>query len=97
MQAKHSLPFERKLLITTSNAIHLRSQTGGRIVFECESAEGIMNACATTDNSSLLAVADSQLVLLHDTAQTRVKKHKLRYKDAGSIDPHRTEAHSYQA
>lgn len=78
MPVEHSLPFGRNLLITTSNSIHLRTSAGDKTIFECASADGIVNACAAPDNSSLLAIADSHGVLMHDTAQPRNKKHKLK-------------------
>ncbi len=84
MPVEHSLPFERSLFIATPNAIHLRSQTGANVIFECESAEGITNARVSTDNSSLIAIADSQVVLLHDTARKREKR--LRLKGGGVSD-----------
>lgn len=86
MPVEHTLPFERNLLITTPNAIYLRSQTSDKVVFECKSVDGIVSACAATDNSSLLAVADSQVVILHDTAQPREKKHKLNGGGVSIID-----------
>ncbi|KAF2621299.1 hypothetical protein BU25DRAFT_483102 [Macroventuria anomochaeta] len=82
MPVEHSLPFERSLFIVTPNAIHLHSQTGAKIIFECESTDGIINARVAANNSSLLAVTDSQIVVLHDTTRIRVKKHKLKGGDA---------------
>ncbi|KAJ4333134.1 hypothetical protein N0V87_007863 [Didymella glomerata] len=78
MPVEHSLPFNRNLLITTPDSIHLRTPAGDKTVFECQSADGIVNACAAPNNSSLLAIADSHGVTLHDTAQPREKKHKLK-------------------
>ncbi|KAF3035044.1 hypothetical protein E8E11_001029 [Didymella keratinophila] len=78
MPVEHSLSFDRNLLITTPNSIHLRTPAGDKTVFECESDDGIVNACAAPDNSSLLAIADSHGVLLHDAAQPRNRKHKLK-------------------
>lgn len=85
MPVEHNLPFERNMLITTPNAIHQRSRAGDMIVFQCESADGIVNARAATDNSSLLAVADSQVVVLHDIAQMREKKHMLKGGEASNF------------
>jgi hypothetical protein len=91
MPVEHSLPFNRNLLITTPDSIHLRTPAGDKTVFECQSADGIVNACAAPNNSSLLAIADSHGVTLHDTAQPREKKHKLKgggvsSKDHNSVD-----------
>jgi hypothetical protein len=78
MPIGHSLPFDRDLLITTPNSIHLRTPAGDKTVFECQSADGIVTACAAPDNSSLLAIADGHGVILHDTAHPRDKIHKLK-------------------
>lgn len=93
MPVEHNLPFERNLLITTPNTVHLRSQTGDRVVFQCESADGIAKAYAATDNSSVLAIADSQVVVLHDTTRPREKKHKLSGGDVSSSLKHHTMIH----
>lgn len=87
MPVEHSLPFGRNLLITTSNSIHLQTPTGDKTIFECASAGGIVNACAAPDNSSLLAIADSHGVLVHDTAQPRDEKHKLKDSSVSNKDP----------
>lgn len=78
MPVEHALPFDRNLLITTPKAIHLRTLAGDKTIFECESADGIVYACAAPGNSSLLAIADSHGVILHDTTQPRERKHKLK-------------------
>jgi hypothetical protein len=77
MLVEHNLPFQRNLLITTPNTIHVFSQNGDRILFECEATDGIVNAHAAPDNSSLLAIASRQIILLHDTIHSREKQHKL--------------------
>ncbi|KAF3033135.1 hypothetical protein E8E12_001616 [Didymella heteroderae] len=82
MPVEHTLPFNRNLLITTPKAIHLRAPTSNKTVFECESADGIVNASAAPDNSSLLAIADGHGVILLDTAHPRVRSHELK----GSTD-----------
>jgi hypothetical protein len=76
MLVEHNLPFQRNLLITP-DAIHLYSKNGDRVLFECEAADGIVNARVAPDNSSLLAIASRQIVLLHDTIHSREKQHKL--------------------
>ncbi|KAF3004352.1 hypothetical protein E8E13_009686 [Curvularia kusanoi] len=81
MPVEHSLPFHQNLLVTTPNTIYLFSRAGKRVLFECESAHGIVSARAAPDNSSLLAVASRQIVLLHDTKQPREEKHKLEGED----------------
>ncbi|KAF1923371.1 uncharacterized protein M421DRAFT_406859, partial [Didymella exigua CBS 183.55] len=77
MPVEHSLPFNYNLLITTPNTVLLRTLQGDQTIFECESANGIVNARAATNNSSLLAIADRHVVILHNTARPREKKHRL--------------------
>lgn len=78
MPVEHNLPFARSLFIATPNAIHWLSQTGGKLLFECESADGVVSTRASADDSGVLAVADSQVVILHDITREREKKHKLK-------------------
>lgn len=86
MPVEHTLPFNRNLLITTPKTIHLQTSTGDKTIFECESADGIVNACAVPGNSSLVAIADSQGVILHDTTQPRAKKHRLKGGNVSSTE-----------
>ncbi|KAF1842267.1 uncharacterized protein K460DRAFT_345953 [Cucurbitaria berberidis CBS 394.84] len=52
----HQLPIDHSLFITTPNAIQYRSQLIDKSLFECETASGIVNACASKDNSGLTSV-----------------------------------------
>jgi hypothetical protein len=74
-------PLDQNLFVATPNAIHLRSQLGRKTLFECETANGIVNARASKDNSSLFAVADGQVVILHDATRGQDRKYKLRNGD----------------
>jgi hypothetical protein len=78
MASPHQLPLGRGLFIATPNAVHLRSQRPDERVFECEATDGIANARASKDNSSLFAVADDQIVILHDATRSRDRKYKLK-------------------
>lgn len=89
MLVEHNLPSERNLLITTPDAIHLYSKNGDRVLFECEGSDGIVNARAAPDNSSLLAIASRQIVLLHDTIHSREKQHKLEGKGVSHLSANR--------
>ncbi|KAI4670251.1 uncharacterized protein J4E79_000532 [Alternaria viburni] len=75
------LPFDQSLFVATPNAIYLRSQLARKKLFECETANGIVNARASKDNSSLFAIADSQVVILHDATRSRDRKYKLKNGD----------------
>jgi hypothetical protein len=68
----------RGLFIATPNAVHLRSQLDETLF---EAANGIANARASKDNSSLFAVADYQVVILHDATRGKDRKYKLKKGD----------------
>jgi hypothetical protein len=85
MPLEHRLPFKHNLFIATPNSIYLHSQAGDKVLFQCDSSNGIVNALASRDNNGLLAVADSQIVILHDTARNRDRKHKLKGGDVTSV------------
>ncbi|KAI4653306.1 hypothetical protein J4E93_001068 [Alternaria ventricosa] len=81
MENSGRLPFDQSLFVATPNAIYLRSQLARKKLFECETANGIVNARASKDNSSLFAVADSQVVILHDATRSKDRKYKLKNGD----------------
>lgn len=78
------LPFERNLFIVTPETISLQAQLGDKTLFECETSDGIVNARASKNNSSLIAIADSHLVMLYDVARGRDKKYKLKNGDVSA-------------
>lgn len=80
MPAEHNLPFpfEHSLFIATPNALHLRSQARTELLFECDSSDSIVSARASTDNSDVLAIADSQIIILHSTTRRCERKYKLK-------------------
>lgn len=69
---------ENSLFIATANTVHYRSPVVDTTVFECDNTNGIVNVRASKDNSSLFAVADSQVVILCDAARGKDKKYKLK-------------------
>jgi hypothetical protein len=69
------------LFVAMPNAVHLRSQLARKTLFECETANGIVNARASRDNSGLFAVADGQVVILHDATRSKDRKYKLKNGD----------------
>jgi hypothetical protein len=73
------------LFITTPNAIYLHIDSEKSLLFECTTSDGIVNAQASKDNSSLLAVADSQLVILHDSMRGGSREYKLKNGDVGPL------------
>jgi membrane-bound inhibitor of C-type lysozyme len=81
MTSESPLPLEQSLFIATPNAIHLRSQLATKTLFQCETDDGLVNARASKDNSSLFAVADGQVVILHDVTCGKDKKYKLKNGD----------------
>jgi hypothetical protein len=81
MTSSQRLPFDQSLFVATSDTIHLRSQLARKTLFECSTANGIVNARASKDNSSLFAVADGQVVILHDAMRSKDRKYKLKNGD----------------
>ncbi|KAF2844973.1 WD40 repeat-like protein [Plenodomus tracheiphilus IPT5] len=81
MALLHNLPLGYSLFIATPQKLHLRAQSGGSVVFECETANGVVNAKASRDNSSLVAIADSHVVILYDTARGGDRKYELKKGD----------------
>ncbi|KAF2702737.1 hypothetical protein K504DRAFT_364528, partial [Pleomassaria siparia CBS 279.74] len=75
------IPPGHKLFITTPRTISLHSPPIKKLLFECATSDGILNARAATDNSGLVAVADSHLVILHDSARGKDREYKLKSGD----------------
>jgi len=69
---------QHNLLITTPNAIYLYSRANTTPLFECTDDPGIVSAKIARDNSGLLAIADSHVVILYDTARTSDKEYILK-------------------
>lgn len=69
------------MFIATPEALYLQSQNSNKVLFKCETADGIINAKASKDNSCLVAVADSHVVILYDTVRGRDRKYKLKNSD----------------
>ncbi|KAF2260404.1 WD40 repeat-like protein [Lojkania enalia] len=74
-------PINHNLFIATPNAINLHGSSTKKLLFRCASQDGIVNAQAAKDNSGLLAVANSHLVLLHDIARGKDREYKLKNGD----------------
>ncbi|PVI00740.1 hypothetical protein DM02DRAFT_655114 [Periconia macrospinosa] len=85
MSSSPERPPPNNLFIATSEDIWLktlyRKTELWKPLFQCQKT-GILNACASSDNSGLLAVADSQLVILHDAASYRGNNRKYRLEGA---------------
>ncbi|KAF2202517.1 WD40 repeat-like protein, partial [Delitschia confertaspora ATCC 74209] len=81
MATSRTLPIPHNLLITTPSTIYLYSHSTTKTLFECSETSGILTVKAARDNSGLLAIADSQLVILHDITQGTDRKHTLKRGD----------------
>ncbi|KAF2148800.1 hypothetical protein K461DRAFT_232312, partial [Myriangium duriaei CBS 260.36] len=68
--SRSCIPCNHHLLITTPGAIYAWDRTGVRKIFK-SSKNGILAAKASKDGSNVLAVADSQVVILHDCRRRR--------------------------
>ncbi|KAF2110260.1 hypothetical protein BDV96DRAFT_650908 [Lophiotrema nucula] len=75
---------KRNLFIVTPRAALLHISPDIRRLFACGPDDGIVNAKPANDNSGLIAVADSHLVLLHDLSRGTEKEYKLK---SGSGEP----------
>jgi hypothetical protein len=76
MASASQTQLEQSLFIVTPNTIRCRSSVINKTLFECDAADGIVNARVSRDNSSLFVVADSQVVVLCDAARDS-RKYKL--------------------
>jgi hypothetical protein len=85
MASSQHLPFNQSLFVAAPNAIYSRSRLGRKTLFECETANGIVNARASKDNSSLFAVADGQVVILLDPTRNKDRKYKLKNGDVRHV------------
>lgn len=77
MSLQHQLPPKCSLFVATPQIIHLRSAASEKTLFKCETADGIVNAKASRDNSGLIAIADSHVVILYDTTRGNDRKYRL--------------------
>ena len=86
-KSNHDLPVVptfRHLIVTTTKGVFTWGSHGVVEIFHSGSG-GIIAARKARNGSSLLAVADSQVVVLHDTRKGMQKSYKLRGTDVGSI------------
>jgi len=72
---------QHNLLVTTPNAVYLYSRSNTTPLFKCAKVSGIISAKVARDNSGLLAIADSHVILLYDTARTNDKEYVLKSGD----------------
>lgn len=70
----------RHLIVTTTKGVFTWGNQGVKEIFTSGSG-GIVAARRVKNGSSLLAVADSQVVILHDTRKGMQKSYKLRGSD----------------
>lgn len=74
----------RHLIVTTTKGVFTWGNQGVQEIFTSGSG-GIVAARRVKNGSSLLAVADSQVVVLHDTRKGMQKSYKLRGSDVGQF------------
>ena len=79
-----AFPQTNHLIITTTRGVFSWSSHG---VTECfrSSSEGIVAARKANDGTGLLAIADSQVVLLHDINKGMQKSYRLKGSDVGVL------------
>ncbi|KAK5020698.1 hypothetical protein LTR60_000297, partial [Cryomyces antarcticus] len=76
----YSIPSNRHLIITTPSRVLSWDENGLRSCFESGS-EGILAAKEAKDGSGVLAIADSQVVLLHDCRRGLERSYRLKGTD----------------
>lgn len=77
IRASFKFPVEQHLLVTTQKEVITWDQQGIKSVFQSGS-RGILAAKEASDGSGLLAVADSQVVVLHDVRQALNRSYRLK-------------------
>lgn len=83
MRQKSNHDKVRHLIVTTTRGVFTWGNHGVKEIFHSGSG-GIVAARKARNGSSLLAVADSQVVILHDTRKGMQKSYKLRGSDVRS-------------
>ena len=76
-------PESHQLIITTAKGVYTWSSHGITEIFRSGSA-GIVAARKVTNGSGLLAVADSQVVLLHDINKGMQRSYRLKGSDVST-------------
>lgn len=76
----HETDPTRHLIVTTTKGVFTWGNQGVKEIFKSGSG-GIVAARRVKNGGSLLAVADSQVVILHDTRKGMQKSYKLRGSD----------------
>ena len=79
-----NLPNSHHLVITTPRLVNIWDINGTREIFRSGSS-GIVASRRSKDGSGLLAVADSQVVILHDVRKGRQRSYRLKGKEVKRI------------
>lgn len=93
MALRQPLPVGSSLFISTPNTVRIASQQTDQIIFQCETRDGVVCARPAKDNSKLIAVADSHVVLLHDAGENGDRRYILKNSDVRSDSFHIKIAH----
>lgn len=79
----YSIPHSHHLIVTTKRGVYSWGSAEVRQLFQSTS-EGIVAAKKTSDGKNLLAVADSQIVVLQDLKKgNRIQSYSLKGTDVG--------------
>ena len=79
-QASSTFPRSHHLIITTAKGVFAWGSHGVKEIFRSGS-EGIVAAKKAIDGSGLLAIADSQVVVLHDVNKGMQRSYRLKGSD----------------
>ena len=85
MSSPYSFPSTLQVVVTTCRGVYYWGHHGVRKVFKSES-KGIVAAKRTSNEKELLAVADSQVVILHDIDKGIQRTYKLKRGDQVGLD-----------
>lgn len=84
MHAAFSFPSSHHLIVTTAKSVFTLGSHGVTEIFRSGS-KGIVAAKRASNGSDLLAVADSQVVVLHDINRGMQKSYRLRGSDVRDV------------
>lgn len=82
-QASSTFPKSHHLIVTTAKGVFTWGSHGVKEIFRSGS-EGIIAAKRASNGSGLLAVADSQVVVLHDVNKGMQRSYRLKGSDVGA-------------
>lgn len=78
-------PASHQVIVTTARGVYAWTSTGVEELFHSGSG-GIIAATTASDNKELIAVADRQVVVLHDVKNGMRQSYRLKGADVSTLD-----------